>query len=119
MLVHKISISEKSIATLLGHAGSGKRCFGMVANKDKIAEIANVIFKNGKSSSNAKDLHDNLRIWFKIIIGWIHHRKATNSLDYINIDQKYMLYYLEIGEKINLPLILFKYLREMVKETRN
>lgn len=51
---------KSQIATLLGHDGSGKRYFGMITKKDKIAEIAKVIFKNGNPSSNAKDLHDEL-----------------------------------------------------------
>lgn len=40
-------------------------------------------------------------------------------MDYINVDHKYMLYYLDKGIKMNIPSILFKYLREMVKEIRN
>lgn len=76
MLGHKISVSEKLIATLLGHDGSWKRCFGMIAKKDKIAEIAKVIFKKGNPSSNAKNFHDKLKIWFKIILGCIHPRPS-------------------------------------------
>ena len=74
---------------------------------------------NEKPYSSPKNLHENLRIWFKIILGCIHPRPSLNSQDYINTDQKYMLYYLSSGNKINFPSILFKYLREMVKETRN
>lgn len=91
----------------------------MIANKGTIAEITKVIFKNGEPSSNVKDLHDELRIWFKIILGCIHPLNSSNSQDYVNIDQKYMMYYLVIGDRINLPSIIFKYMREIVKETRN
>lgn len=91
----------------------------MIVKKDKIAEIAKVIFKNGKHSSNAKDLHDDLRIWFKIILGCIHPRPSSNSQNYVNTDQKYMLYYMTISDRMNLPLTLFKYLSEIVKETIN
>lgn len=62
VLGHKIYISEKSLATLLKHDGSRRRCFGMITKKDKILVVAKVIFKNGKPYSNVKDLYDELRI---------------------------------------------------------
>lgn len=95
VLGHKISISEKSIATLLGHDGSGKKCFSMTAKNYKIAHISKFIFKNENPSSNSKDLHDDFRICFKIILECICHIPSSNSQDYINTDQKYMVYYLE------------------------
>lgn len=119
MLGHKITIYEKSIAKLLSHDGSRKHCFEILAKKDRIEEIARAIFLDGKSSSNIKKLYHHLRVWFKKILGCIHHRPSLNSADYINTYQKYMLYYLSTGAKMNLPFILFKYLRDMVKETRN
>lgn len=91
----------------------------MLAKKEKMAEIAIVIFLDGNPSSNAKKLYHHLRVWFKIILDCIHHIPSTNSLDYINTYQKYMLYYLPIGTKMNLPFIPFKYLRVMVKEITN
>lgn len=62
MYCDKISISEKFIATLLGHDDSRKRCFGMLSKKSKMEEIEEVIFMNGKPSSNPKKLHENIRI---------------------------------------------------------
>lgn len=91
----------------------------MLANKNKIEEIARVIFLDGNPSSNAKNLHKHLRVWFKILLGCIHHKPLSSSVDYINTNQKYMLYYLPTRTKINLPSILFKYLTEMVKNTRD
>lgn len=78
VLGHKISTSEKSIATLLGHYGSGKQGFGMISKTKKMEEIAKVIFSNGKLSSNSKDLHESLRIWFKIFLGCIYPRPPSN-----------------------------------------
>lgn len=82
-------------------------------------DIAGVIFQDGKNSSNAKNLHNHLRIWLKKFMGCVHNIPSTNSFDYINIDQKYMMYYLSSRTKMNITYILFKYLRELVKETRN
>lgn len=119
VLGHKITISEKSIAKLLSYYGYGKCCFEMLAKKDRMEEIARVIFLDGKPSSNAKKLHRHLRVWFKIILGCIHHITSTNSPYYINTNHKYIFYYLSTRSKMNLPSILFKYMTEMVKETKN
>lgn len=62
VLGHKIIIFEKSIVKLLNHDGYGKRCFDMLAMKDKLDDISRVIFQDGKNSSNAKNLHKHLRV---------------------------------------------------------
>lgn len=71
----------------------------------------------GKGPSS-KDLSDKLRVWSKIIMGCIHHRPSTNSSDYINTNRKFMLFFLEIGFKLELPVILFKFLRDSIRENR-
>lgn len=91
----------------------------MPTKKAMMDEIAEVIFWDGNNSSNTKNLHKHLRIWFKILLCCIHHRPSTNSSNYIKTNQKYMLYYLSYGIKMNLPYILFKYLGELVRETRD
>lgn len=58
-------------------------------------------------------------VWFNILLGCIHHKPLTKSYDYINTYQKYMLYYLSFGIKMSLSSILFKYMRELVRETRD
>lgn len=55
----------------------------------------------------------------KIIMGTIHHRLASSSSDYIDTDQKCIMYYLHKGLKLNLPSLLFKYVRDSVRDTRN
>lgn len=56
VLGHMISVSEKYIATLLGHDGSEKWCFGMLSKNSKMEEIAELIFTGGKPDSNPKNL---------------------------------------------------------------
>lgn len=80
--------------------------------------VATIILTK-KNSHNAKDLHEYMRVWFKILLGCIHRRPPTNSADFINTDQKYMLYYNATDKKMNLSSIMIKYLRDMVRETRN
>ncbi|KAI5395307.1 hypothetical protein KIW84_061775 [Lathyrus oleraceus] len=95
---------------------------------DKLAVLCETLvdFDNMKRNGNAegkhsknKELHQNLRVWLKIILGTIHHRPASNCYDYINTDLKYMMYCLHKGLKLCLPALLFKYLRDSVKETIN
>lgn len=53
-------------------------------------EVIPTIFSQnpeGRTSKN-KELHQNLRVWLKIIMGIIHHRPTYISFDYINTDQK-------------------------------
>lgn len=84
-----------------------------------LEEIAVVIFHDGKNLSNAKSLHKRLRVWLRILLWCVHHRPSSDSSNYINTDQKYMLYYTSYGIKMNIPSIFFKYMRELVKETIN
>ncbi|KAI5435515.1 hypothetical protein KIW84_022077 [Lathyrus oleraceus] len=119
----KIVITEKSIAALLNmEKAGGRRIYNINPRAKYIAhEINPTIFKlntEGNPSKN-KELHQNLRVWLKIILGTIHHRPASNSSDYINTYQKCILYCIHKGLKLCLPALLFKYLRDSVRETRN
>lgn len=71
-----------------------------------------------KTSKNKK-LHQNLRFWLKIILGMIHNRPTSSFSDYINTYQKCIMYFLHKGLKLNLPSLLFKYMRDSVRDTRN
>jgi hypothetical protein len=119
----KIVITEKSIAALLNmEKAGGRRIYNINPRAKYIAhEINPTIFKlntEGNPSKN-KELHQNLRVWLKIILGTIHYRTASNSSDYINTYQKCILYCIHKGLKLCLPALLFKYLRDSVRETRN
>ncbi|KAI5384283.1 hypothetical protein KIW84_071335 [Lathyrus oleraceus] len=118
-----IVITEKSIASLLNmEKDGGRRIYNINPRSRRIAqEINPTIFKlntEGNPSKN-KELHQNLRVWLKIILGTIHHRPSSNSSDYINTNQKCILYCIHKGLKLCLPALLFRYLRDSVRETRN
>lgn len=118
----KIVITEKSIAYLISHGGKGKRTHSAKINVRREVVMAPVIFKEGTNfeddkGPSAKDLTRNLRVWFKIILCCIHHRPSTNNSDYINTRQKFMIFCLEKGVKLGLPSILFKFLRDSIRES--
>lgn len=92
MFGKKIQIYEKLIAKLIRHDGSGMRCEYMVEKESNLTEISKMIFISRKQFSMVKDLHPHLRIWDRIILGCVHHRRITNSFNYINGDQQYVLY---------------------------
>lgn len=60
-----------------------------------------------------------MRVWLKIILGTLHHRSSSISFDYINTNQKCIIYCLHKGLKLNLHSLLFKYLSDYVRDTRN
>ncbi|XP_058784369.1 uncharacterized protein LOC131659153 [Vicia villosa] len=102
----EIYITENLIRRLLGL----ENCFGsiraIVGRTDWDAVYAE-IFKSREGSTSIKDLKDPYRIWAKILLGFIYHRKATVSPNYINQDQQYILYCIGNGEMVDLPYILF------------
>lgn len=114
----KIVIFEKLIAKLISHDGYGIRCEQMVKNESKLADIFEVIFISRNHSRKIKDLHPKLRVWARILLGCVHHRRSINYFDYINGDQQYVLYYISTEKKVDLLTLLFQYLRDRMKETR-
>lgn len=60
-----------------------------------------------------------MRIWAQILLGCVNHRKPTNSSNYVNVDQQYVLYYIATKKKVNPLALVFQHVRDVVKETRN
>ena len=87
----KIVIFEDLIAWLIGHDGGAIRCSDMAEKCPDLTTISKEIFTSGKPSNKIKDLKYYFRIWSKIILGCISHRKPISSPDYINIDQQFLL----------------------------
>lgn len=113
----KIVGTEKSITYLISHNGCGKKVYNIKSDAQKDTKVASTIFKEGKKfndgkNPSAKDLTDTLRVWFKIIMGCIHHKPNTHSSDYINTNQKLTLFFLEKGIKLALPGIRYRFPRD-------
>lgn len=86
----KIVITKKSITDLISHDGKGKRIHSTNINARREVVIALIIFKEetnfeDEKCPSAKDLTRHLRVWFKCILGCIHHKPSTNSSDYLTL----------------------------------
>src|ERR1044072_9017621 len=71
-----------------------------------------------KKEYKVKTLHPELIAWHKIILGCINPRPSNSSADYINTNQKYMLYCLKKHKKLCLPFIIFQYLKHLITKSR-
>lgn len=119
----KIVFIEKSITDLISHNGCGKRVYNVKTDVMGEFMVASIIFKEGikideGKGPSSKDLFDRLRVWLNIILGCIHHRPSTSSYNYINTIDNDMLLFLEKGFKLAFPTILFKFLKDSIRETR-
>ncbi|XP_058782158.1 uncharacterized protein LOC131656459 [Vicia villosa] len=113
----EISITENLIRRLIGLEGCEGASGAIIGRTDWDVVYAE-IFKSGKGSTRIKDLKNPYRIWAKILLGCIYHRKATVSPNYINQDQQYILYCIGQGEKVDLPYILFIHVWNHVRDSR-
>ena len=124
VLGKRIIITEKTIAQLLGLTHlEGLRVHGK--EKDMSTAARNFLNKElytdyspEKTDYKLKTLHPKLRTWHRIILGCINPRPSTNSADYINTNQKYMLYCLKKHKKLCLPFIIFEYLKDLINKSR-
>ncbi|XP_058733461.1 uncharacterized protein LOC131605081 [Vicia villosa] len=115
-----IAITKKSISDLLGMTFLDEECVYGKDNKSKFvrSDIHKAIFKNlspQKKDFKNVELQNKLRIWHKIILNYINPR--ASFVDNFNVNQKYMLYYLQSHHKMNLQSIMFQYLKDTIKST--
>lgn len=85
-----IMVTKKMISQLI-------RCEDVVvvtapAIRLNMATICSEIFIYGFQSNKIRDLKPHYNIWAKIFLGCFFHRKPSNSPDYINNEQLYLLY---------------------------
>lgn len=112
----KLMITEKLIKHLIGYEHEDVPYTS--AARRNMEEISAEVFVSRVHSNKIKDLKPHYKIWAKIFLGCIFHRKITNSPDYINNEQIYLLYCIGIGIRVDLPHFLFDHLHTHVKETR-
>lgn len=114
----KITITEDVIGRLYGHDGNGIKYLDMAKEISNLSLVSKEIFTDGMPSNNVKNLKTNLRVWAKILLGNINHRKSTTSSDLLNNNLKCLPFFIATKKKIHLPHTLFHHMKTCVKESR-
>lgn len=104
----KPMINEKLISQLIGYEHTG--IVATPANRRDMKEICSEVFLSGVHSNKIKDLKHGYKIWAKIFLGCFFHRKVSNSPDYINNEQLYLLHCIGNDVLVDIPHILFTHL---------
>src|SRR4051812_4146375 len=84
-----------------------------------LEDILSTLYPNVKKTKHVKDLRDVYKIWTKILLGCFYHRKGTHASDFINNDQRYILYCIATKKKVDAIYIIFNHLWKAVKDSRN
>src|SRR3954469_22270812 len=84
-----------------------------------LGDVLSTLYPNVKKTKYVKDLRDVYRIWTKILLGCFYHRKGTHASDFINNDQRYILYCIATKKKVDVIYIIFNHMWKAVKDSRN
>src|SRR4051812_39938975 len=82
-------------------------------------DVLSTLYPDINETKNVKDLRDLYKIWTKILLGCFYHRKGTHASDFINNEQKYILYCIATKKKVDAIYIIFNHMWKAVKESRN
>src|ERR1044072_149743 len=74
--------------------------------------------RSPERNTRFKILIPKFRTWHMIVPGCINPRPPNSSADYINTNQKYMMYCLKKHKKLCLPFIILQYLRHIIFKSR-
>lgn len=78
----KFMVTEELLRKLFGYKHEDTNYLPS-ARRD-LDEVHAEVFISGEHSNKIKDLKPHYKLWIKILIGCVFHRKNTNSPDYIN-----------------------------------
>src|SRR4051812_36567416 len=84
-----------------------------------LGDVLSTLYPNVKKTQYVKNLRDVYRIWTKILLGCFYHRKGTHASDFINNDQRYILYCIATKKKVDVIYIIFNHMWKAVKDSRN
>src|SRR3954462_6842748 len=84
-----------------------------------LGDVLSTLYPNVKKTKSVKDLRDVYKIWTKILLGCFYHRKGTHAADFINNEQKYILYCIATKKKVDVIYIIFNHMWNVVRDSRN
>lgn len=113
----KLMVTEEMLRNLFGYQHTDIDYLPLA--RRNLDVVYAEVFTSGQQSNKIKDLKPHYKLWIKILIGCVFHRKNTNSPDYINNEQIYILYCIGTNKKVDLPHAIFEHFCNQVKETRD
>src|SRR3954464_4273989 len=85
----------------------------------KWKDVLSTLYMDVNETKNVKDMKDIYKIWTKILLGCFYHRKGTHASDFVNNEQKYILYCIATQKKVDAIYIIFNHMWKAVKDSRN
>src|SRR3954468_6178898 len=82
-------------------------------------DVLSTLYMDVKETKRVKDMRDLYKIWTKILLGCFYHRKGTHAADFVNNEQKYILYCIATQKKVDVIYIIFNHLWNAVRDSRN
>src|SRR4051812_7595459 len=81
--------------------------------------VLSTLYLDINQTKSVKDMKDLYKIWTKILLGCFYHRKGTHASDFVNNEQKYILYCIATKKKVDVIYIIFNHMWKAVKDSRN
>src|SRR3954462_14055363 len=81
--------------------------------------VLSTLYLDINQTKNVKDMKDLYKIWTKILLGCFYHRKGTHASDFVNNEQKYILYCIATQKKVDVIYIISNHLWNAVRDSRN
>src|SRR3954469_1436283 len=73
-------------------------------------DVLSTLYTDIKETKRVRDMRDLYKIWTKILLGYFYHRKGTHAADFVNNEQKYILYCIATQKKVDVIYIIFNHL---------
>src|SRR3954467_12087171 len=81
--------------------------------------VLSTLYTDVNKTKNVKDMRDLYKIWTKILLGCFYHKKGTHATDFINNEQKYIMYCIATKKKVDVIYLIFNHMWNAVRGSRN
>src|SRR3954467_4377551 len=90
-----------------------------IDQRDEWKDILSTLCTDVNETKHVKDMRHLYKIWTKILLGCFYHRKGTHASDFVNNEQKYIMYCIATKKKVDAIYIIFNHMWKAVKDSRN
>src|SRR3954466_3693192 len=82
-------------------------------------DVLSTLYTDVKETKRVKDMRDLYKIWTKILLGCFYHKKGTHAADFVNNEQKYILYCIATQKKVDVIYIIFNHMWNALRDSIN